>query len=180
MFGDWRIHNQERRASARRGSVRGRACRAERIMFSDHRPPNQEPRSVSPPWYGNRTGSTERFLSNEDGHMPRGAYAPPLLVVLRYGHLPTKLRLVRYTNARLQQRRPSARRGSVTLRAHRAEGAIFGQRRPPHQDRRTVSPPWFGNRTCNGDRFSWSDYIHHARSDGAPRLPYANRSRRRS
>jgi hypothetical protein len=41
-----------------------------------------------------------------------GAYAPPLLVVLRYGHLPAKLRLVRYTNARLQERRPSARRGS--------------------------------------------------------------------
>jgi hypothetical protein len=127
---------------------------------------------VSPPWYGNRAGSTERFLSNKDARMPRGAYAPrswcsarrslagkitpfamhkrtiyksgepsarrgsgiapanterllpnedarmprgacapPLFVVLRCGHLPVKLRLVRYTNARLQERRPSARRG---------------------------------------------------------------------
>jgi hypothetical protein len=49
--------------------------------------------------------------------MPRGAYAPPLLVVLRCGHLPVKLRLVRYTNARLQERRPSARRGSATAPA---------------------------------------------------------------
>jgi hypothetical protein len=138
--------------------------------------------TVSPPWYGNRTRSTERLLPNEDAHMPRGAYAPrscigvrmsageiaifamhkrtsagaanrqpavvreshrqhraflvergcshasvglrpPLLVVLRCGHSPAKLRLVRHTNARLQERR-------------------------------TVSPPWLGNRTCNGDRFS--------------------------
>jgi hypothetical protein len=32
------------------------------------------------------------------------------------------------------------------------------------------------NRTCNGERFSRSDYIHHAGSDGAPRLAYASRS----
>jgi hypothetical protein len=32
--------------------------------------------------------------------MLQGAYAPPLLVVLRCGRLPAKLRLVRYTNAR--------------------------------------------------------------------------------
>jgi len=32
---------------------------------------------VSPPWYGNHTRSTGRFLSNEDARMPRGAYAPP-------------------------------------------------------------------------------------------------------
>jgi hypothetical protein len=31
-----------------------------------------------------------------------------------------------------------------------------------------VSPPWVGNRTCNGDRFSRSDYVDHARSDGSP------------
>jgi hypothetical protein len=34
---------------------------------------------VSPPWFGNRAGSTERFLSNEDARMPPGAYAPLLL-----------------------------------------------------------------------------------------------------
>jgi hypothetical protein len=31
---------------------------------------------VSPPWFGNRAGSTERFMLNEDARMPRGAYAP--------------------------------------------------------------------------------------------------------
>jgi hypothetical protein len=31
---------------------------------------------VSPPWSGNRAGSTERFLLNEDARMPRGAYVP--------------------------------------------------------------------------------------------------------
>jgi hypothetical protein len=49
-----------------------------------------------------------------------GGLRPPLLVVLRCGHLPVKLRLVRYTNSRLQERRASARRGLVTGRACRA------------------------------------------------------------
>jgi hypothetical protein len=38
---------------------------------------------VSPPWYGNRTGSTERLLPNEDARMPRGAYAPRSCVGVR-------------------------------------------------------------------------------------------------
>jgi hypothetical protein len=41
-----------------------------------------------------------------------GGLRPPLLVVLQYGHSPAKLRLVRCTNARLQERRASARRGA--------------------------------------------------------------------
>jgi hypothetical protein len=58
---------------------------------------------------------------------------------------------LRCTNAHQQERRSSARR-------------------------RTENP------TCNGDRFSGggSDYVHHARSDGVPRLADANRSRCRS
>jgi hypothetical protein len=98
--------HHEPSSSARRGSVTGRACRTRRIMFGEHRPPNQERRpsarrgvqnqpravriercsatsetttktgAVSPPWFGNRAGSTERFLPNEDARMPRGAYAP--------------------------------------------------------------------------------------------------------
>jgi hypothetical protein len=173
--------------------------------------------------------------------MPPGAYAPPL-VVQRCGHLPTKLRLVRYTNARLQERRASARRGSVTHRACRVQRTMFGEHRLPNQERRTVSPPWFGNvtflrtgsadrqphpyvrlgaagvtppgygnvsrlqsaaknvrrtptaasraagvsppwfgsRTGNGDRLSWSDFVHHSRSCGTPRLAHASCSRRRS
>jgi hypothetical protein len=42
MFGEHRLPNQERRPSARRGSVTGRACRAQRTMFGEHRLPNQE------------------------------------------------------------------------------------------------------------------------------------------
>jgi hypothetical protein len=48
------------------------------------------------------------------------------------------------------------------------------------QERRASARRGTGSRTCNGDRSSWSDYVHHARSDGTPRLAYANRSRRRS
>jgi hypothetical protein len=43
-----------------------------------------------------------------------------------------------------------------------------------------VSPPWFGSRTGNGDRLSWSDFVHHSRSCGTPRLAHASCSRRRS
>jgi hypothetical protein len=54
----------------------GRTCRMKRTMFGEHRLPNQEPRTVNPPWYGNRAGSTKRFMLNEDARMPRGAYVP--------------------------------------------------------------------------------------------------------
>jgi hypothetical protein len=203
MFGDWRIHNQERRASARRGSVTCRACRARRTMFGEHRLPNQERRAsaslgsaiapantgrllpnkdarmpraayvrrscvgvrmsageiaicamhkrtsagaagVSPPWFGNRTRSTERLLPNEDAHMPRGAYAP---------------------------------RSCIGVRMTAGEIAICAMHKRTSARAAAVSPPWFGNRTCNGDRCSWSGshYIHDARSDGTPRLAYASR-----
>jgi hypothetical protein len=167
---------------------------------------------VSPPWYGNRAGSTERFLLNEGARMPRGL-TPPLLVVLRCGHSPTKLRLVRHTNARFPRAatvspppfsEPRLRlprddfprftltcglnpRGANAPRSwRRARRSLAGKITPFAMHKRMctraagVSPPWYGNRTCNGDRFSWSDYVHHARSDGAPRLADANRCRRRS
>jgi hypothetical protein len=60
------------------------------------------------------------------------------------------------------------------------EIAIFAMHKRTSARAAVVSPPWYGNRTCNGDRFSRSDYVHHARSDGVPRLADANRSRRRS
>jgi hypothetical protein len=131
---------------------------------------------VSPPWFGNRSRllaeannfrpitSAEPTAANRQPavvrescrqhrafHAERGCshatwgLRPPLLVVLRCGHSPAKPQLVRYTNARLQERRPSAGRGTE-------------------------------NPTCNGDRFSGSDYVHHARSDGTPRLAHASRS----
>jgi hypothetical protein len=43
-----------------------------------------------------------------------GGLRPPLLVLLQCGHSPTKLRPVRSTTARLQERRASARRGNET------------------------------------------------------------------
>jgi hypothetical protein len=58
--------------------------------------------------------ATARVLPDVDAPMPRGAYAPPLLVLLQCGDFPAKLRLVRCTNARLQERRVSARRGNET------------------------------------------------------------------
>jgi hypothetical protein len=54
-----------------------------------------------------RTLLAERGCSHTTGGL-----RPPLLVVLQYGHSPTKLRLVRCTTARLQERRASARRGN--------------------------------------------------------------------
>ncbi len=50
MFGEHRPPNQERRASARRGSVTGRACRAERIMFGEQTTESGAA-GVSPPWF---------------------------------------------------------------------------------------------------------------------------------
>jgi hypothetical protein len=110
------------------------------------RTPTAESRwpTVSPPWYGNRTRSTERFLSNEDAHMPRGAYAPAP--------------------------------GGSAVRTFARQTATCAIHERSFTRAAGVSPPWYGNRTCNGDRFSWSDYIHQARSDGTPRLAYTRRS----
>jgi hypothetical protein len=86
-------------------------------MFGERRPPHQERPTVSPPCFGNRTGKHRAFVAERGCSHATGGLRPPLLVVLRYGHLPTKLRLVRYTNARLQERRASVHRGSVTTPA---------------------------------------------------------------
>jgi hypothetical protein len=86
-------------------------------MFGERRPPHQERPTVSPPCFGNRTGKHRAFVAERGCSHATGGLRPPLLVVLRYGHLPTKLRLVRYTNARSQERRASARRGSGTAPA---------------------------------------------------------------
>jgi hypothetical protein len=95
-----------------------------------------KPAGVSPPWFGNRAGKHRAFLAERGCSHATGGLRPPLLVVLRCGHSPAKLRLVQYTNARLQERRASARRGSVSVRACRAKRTIFGERRPPNQELR--------------------------------------------
>jgi hypothetical protein len=130
-----------------RSCVGVRMSAGEIAIFAMHKRTSARAAGVSPPWFGNRTGNTERLLPNEDAHMPRGAYAP---------------------------------RSCVGVRMSAGEIAIFAMHKRTFTRAAGVSPPWLGNRTCNGDRFSWSDYVHHARSDGAPRLAYANRSRRRS
>jgi hypothetical protein len=64
----------------------------------------------------------------------------------------------------------------------RLQGTANNVRRTPTAASRAagVSPPWFGSRTGNGDRLSWSDFVHHSRSCGTPRLAHASCSRRRS
>jgi hypothetical protein len=69
-----------------------------------------------------------------------------------------------------------APRSCVGVRMSAGEIAICAMHKRTSAAAAGVSPPWFGSRTCNGDRSSWSDYVHHARSDGAPRLAYASRS----
>jgi hypothetical protein len=53
-------------------------------------------------------------------------------------------RFFRCVNARLQERLPSARRGSVTGRACRAERIMFGEQ-TTESGAVAVSPPWVGN-----------------------------------
>jgi hypothetical protein len=136
---------QERRPSARRGvRNRPRAVRIERCSATSKT--TTESGVVSPPRYGNRAGSTERFLPNEDVRMPRGLTPPAL--------------------------------GGPAVRTFAGETATCATYERSFTGAATVSPPWFGNRTCNGDQFSrgGSDYIHHTRSDGAPRLAHVSRS----
>jgi hypothetical protein len=158
--------------------------------------------TVSPPWFGNRAGSTERFLSNEDARMPRGADAPRSCVGVRMSA--GEIAILRCTNAHQQQRLVSARRGSAIapatpsvccrtrmLACHgrlthplliaarsfaRGKPPVAMHKRTSRQERRASARRGTGNRTCNGDRFSWSGYIHHALSDGSPRLDYVSRS----
>jgi len=91
--GDWRHGNQERRASARRGWAKSH--------------PHTRPLFVGgPPTVCVRIALAFAFLG------ATGGLRPPLLVLLQCGDFPAKLRLVRCTNAGLQERRASARRGN--------------------------------------------------------------------
>jgi hypothetical protein len=144
----------ERGCSHATGSLRPRSCVGVRMsageiaIFAMHKRTSAGAANRQPAVIRESRRQHRAFLAEGGCSHATGGLRPPLLVVLRCGHLPAKLRLVRYTNARFP-------------------GAAG------------VSPPWVGNRTCNGDRFSWGDYVDHARSDGTPRLAYANRSRRR-
>jgi hypothetical protein len=51
----------------------------------------------------------------------------------------------------LQERRPSARPGSVTGRACRADRTMFGERRAPHQERRASARRGLRMRTLFGE-----------------------------
>jgi hypothetical protein len=97
----------------------------------------REPAVVRESRRQHRTFLVERGCSHATGGL-----RPPLLVVLRYGHLPAKLRLVRYTNARLQERRASARRGSgnalVSTLPHSRGSLSTVRSRTPVQSRKGI------------------------------------------
>jgi hypothetical protein len=126
---------QERRALARRGlHNRPGAVRIERCSATSET--TTETGRRQPAVVRESRRQQRAFLAERGCSSTTGGLRPPLLVVLRCGHLPAKLRLVRYTNTRLQERRASARRGSVTGRASRTKRITFGERRPPNQERR--------------------------------------------
>jgi hypothetical protein len=242
MFGNCRRHNQERRASARRGAVMRTLSREHHTLFSSDRIHDQERRAlarrgsnsrlqrrlllwtdyvsprtfashttagsrqplllrdarsvrnarfamhkrtsaraagVSPPWFRKCTcraagvsppwfehhEPTQRDCSEPTRHarpptvsrtfgnciaertcyerlVSHGGLTPPALVLV-YGRLPAEQRLLRCTNARQQERRASARRGSVTRTLSREHHTLFSSDRIHNQERRGVRPPWF-------------------------------------
>jgi hypothetical protein len=101
---------------------------------------------VSPPWYGN--GSHLQGTANNVRRTPTAQSRAATVSPPWFGNGP------------------------------RLQGTANNVRRTPTAQSRAVvvSPPWVGNRACNGDRFLWSDYVHHARSDGTPRLAHVSRS----
>jgi hypothetical protein len=220
---------QERRASARRGLANALAGRSGlRSANNRTRSGGRQPAVV--PKNAPATGSDFRALialATHDGPVHHGGLTPPALV-LRCECLPAKKRFLRWTNACLQERRASARRGLANALAGRFDLRSANNRtrsggRQPAVVREThlqddsisvrrisargaagVSPPWVGKRTCrtirfavgeqpheerrastrrdtekracNGERFSRTDYIRHARRASAPRGAYAPRS----
>jgi hypothetical protein len=110
---------------------------------------------VSPPWLGK---GTCQYASAKSRESVNGAITNPGAVAVA------------------NPRGAYAPRSCVGVRMSAGEIAIFAMHKRTSARAAVVSPPWYGNRTCNGDRFSWSDYVHHARSDGTPRLAHASRS----
>jgi hypothetical protein len=107
--------------------------------------------------------------------------------VVRETHLSVRFRKVAGVCQRCDHE-PRCSRGSESTGGLRPPRSCVGVRMPAGEiaicamHKRTsagaagVSPPWFGNRTCDGDRSSSGDHVHHARSDGTPRLDYVSRS----
>jgi hypothetical protein len=122
--------------------------RENRALFSnlrnDHQNRRGQPAVVRESCRQHRAFVAERGCSDATGGL-----RPPLLVVLWCGHLPTKLRLVRYTNARLQERRPSARGGSGIAPAN--TGRLLPNE-DAHMPRGAYAP-----RSCVGVRMSASE-----------------------
>jgi hypothetical protein len=115
LSGGWRMHNQERRASARRGCCWGNVVR-------------------------NVLERTCKCVCETTGGL-----RPPLLV--QSERLPVKKRFSRCRNAHSQERRASARRGSVN-RPRCGENRNIVRRLANAQPRAAgVSPPW---RTSRG------------------------------
>jgi hypothetical protein len=106
--------SQERRASARRGFT-NRICRCNAMNFRvSNSYTGCTPRGTCCPTFGCDCGRCCRcaILAEGKDTFPRGAYAPA--PGRRYNeHPPGERRFLRCTNARSQERRASARRGSA-------------------------------------------------------------------
>jgi hypothetical protein len=121
-----RRFNQERRASARRGSVIRTSCGQNRAMFGDWRTLNQERRSSA------RRGWTGRTLSVmcwkrtcKRGSETTGGLRPPLLRCC--ANVRRRKTIFAMHKRRFnQERRASARRGSVIRTSCGQNRAMFG------------------------------------------------------
>ncbi len=111
---------------------------------------------VSPPWLGKRTC---QYASAKSRESVNGAITNPGAVAVANPRGLTRPAL-----------------GGPAVRTFAGETATCAIHERSFTRAATVSPPWIGSRTGNGDRFLWSDYVHQARSDGTPRLAYVSRS----
>jgi hypothetical protein len=151
--------SQERRLSARRGSVNRTLPRENRTLCSGYRTPIQERRASVR--RGSGIAPAMASVSCRTWMLAcHGGLTPPALL-LPCECLPTKKRFLRWTNACLQERRLSARRGSVNRTLPRENRTLCSGYRTPIQERRALARR--GSVTlCNGV--------------DSPRLAYASRS----
>jgi hypothetical protein len=118
-------------------------------IFAMHKRTSAAAATVSPPWLGKPTC---QYASAKSRESVNGAITNPGAVAVA------------------NPRGAYAPRSCVGVGMSAGEIAIFAMHKRTSAGAATVSPPWFGNRAGNGDRFSSSDYVHHVLSDGAPRL----------
>jgi hypothetical protein len=142
-----RTSDQERRASARRGRA-NRVCNGNARDFRNR---VRIPRT----YHGGltRERADPAFIWTERSHsenIPRGAYAPPALV-LRCERLPAKNDFFDAQTRNPKVRLASARRGSVNQTLCRENRALSCGCRTRSQERRASARRGCANRTYNGN-----------------------------